>query len=300
VVIEKAGQVIPAVVQVDTSKRPADAKPFDLHQHIGGKCPVCSGPVVRDPEFVAWRCENASCPAQIKRTLQHFASKAAMDIEGLGEMLVNQLADAGLVKTAADIYTLTVEQLSALERMGPKSAANVVNAIKESRERPLWRLLHGLGIPHVGEGAARKLANHFTSLDALRAADAAQLEQVQDIGEIMAEAIVQYFLNPENLALIDALAKAGVRMQDEKAEVTADASGAFYGKTVVVTGTLAQFSREQIKETLRTAGAVVTDSVSKKTHYLIAGTDAGSKLDKARTLGVRILDETEAIDLLKK
>jgi DNA ligase (NAD+) len=298
-IIEKAGQVIPAVVEVDVSKRPASAKPFDLHQHIGGKCPVCGGPIVRDPEFVAWRCENASCPAQLKRTLRHFAGKSAMDIEGMGDMLVNQLVDANLVTNSADIYKLTVEQLAALDRMAEKSARNVIDAIAASKDRPLWRLVHGLGIPHVGEGAARKLADHFRSLDRLQVATIEQLTQVQDIGDVMAEAIIQYFKNQKNVAVIESLRGAGVSMQDESNTPVADTGHPLFSKTVVVTGTLKNFSRDEIKEALRRVGAIVTDSVSKKTNYLIAGESAGSKLDKAQKLGVAILTGEEAEKLLK-
>jgi DNA ligase (NAD+) len=298
VIIEKAGQVIPAVIEVEVSKRPPGAEPFDLFKHIDGQCPACGGPVVRDPEFVAWRCENASCPAQIKRTLRHFASKAAMDIEGMGDVLVNQLVDAGLVRTASDLYALTVDQVAGLERMGKKSAENVIAAIDGSRKRPLWRLLHGLGMPHVGEGAARKLATHFHALDRLRDATAEHLEQVPDIGAIMAEAIRQYFANPANLALLEKLEQAGVSTIDETPAAAADASHPLFGKTVVVTGTLEHFTRDQIKEALRAVGAIVTDSVSKKTNYLIAGEAAGSKLNKAKKFGIAILGEAEAFDML--
>ncbi len=299
VIIEKAGQVIPAVVEVDVAKRPPDAEPFDLFKHIHGQCPACHGPVVRDPEFVAWRCENASCPAQIKRTLRHFASKAAMDIEGMGDVLVNQLVDAGLVSAVSDLYTLTVDQVAGLDRMGQKSAENVIASIDGSRKRPLWRLLHGLGIPHVGEGAARKLAHHFHALERLRDATAEQLELVPDIGGIMAGAICQYFANPANLMLLDKLELAGLSMVDETPAAEADTSHPLFGKTVVVTGTLEHFTRDQIKDALRAVGAIVTDSVSKKTNFLIAGEAAGSKLDKARKFGVTIMSEQDALQLLK-
>ncbi|HMP95540.1 MAG TPA: NAD-dependent DNA ligase LigA [Kiritimatiellia bacterium] len=297
VLIEKAGQVIPAVIAVDLARRPEGALPFDLLRHIAGVCPACGGPVVRDPECVAWRCENASCPAQIKRTLRHFAGKSAMDLEGLGDVLVNQLVDAGLVRTAADLYRLTEEQLAGLDRMGTKSAAKVIQAIRAGKERPLWRLLHGLGIPHVGEGAARKLADHFRSLDALRAAEPEHLRTIQDIGDIMADAIFQYFQNPANISFITALAAAGVRMEDAPATVV-QSGHPLCGKTMVVTGTLSGYSRDGIKERLRSIGAIVTDSVSKKTDYLVAGEAAGSKLAKAKTLGVTVLSESELDSLL--
>lgn len=299
VIIEKAGQVIPAVVSVDLKQRPRESTAFDLYRHISGKCPACGGPVVRDPEFVAWRCENTSCPAQIKRTLRHYAGKSAMDIEGLGDVLVDQLVDRRLIETASDLYHLAPEELAGLERMGPKSAANVIEAIAESRNRPLWRLLHGLGIPHVGEGAARKLATHFRSLEKLRQAGPDDLEKVQDIGGIMAEAIHQYFINPRNLDLVERLAAAGVAMQDETNDTEADRNHPLFGKTVVVTGTLEAYTRDQVKEHLRAVGAIVTDSVSKKTDILVAGEAAGSKLEKAKKLNIRVLSEAELKDALK-
>ena len=294
VIIEKAGQVIPAVVEVVKGKRTGKEKEFKMPT----KCPVCGGPVRRDPEFVAWRCENIACPAQLKRTIGHFASRAAMDIEGVGEVLVNQLVDNKLVKDVADLYSLTVEQVAALERMAEKSATNVVNAIATSKNRELWRLVNGLGILHVGEGAARKLADHFHDLDDLASASVEELRQAEDVGPVMAESIHDFFRNPRNQAVVAKLKKAGVKMKasgvgSQKAE------GAFAGKTVVVTGTLSKLSREEAKEALRTAGAKVTDSLSKKTDYLIVGEDAGSKLDKAHALGVKTLTEKEFLDMLK-
>ena len=211
---------------------------------------------------------------------------------------MNQLVDTKLVANSADIYNLNVEQLANLERMAEKSAKNVIDAIAASKNRPLWRLLHGLGIPHVGEGAARKLADHFRSFERLQNATTEQLTHVQDIGDIMAEAIAQYFQNRKNLDVIRALSEAGLRMEDEAANETADVNHPLFGKTVVVTGTLAHFSRDEIKEALRRVGAVVTDSVSKKTHYLIAGEAAGSKLEKARKFNVTVLTEAETESLL--
>jgi DNA ligase (NAD+) len=298
VIIEKAGEVIPAVIGVVKEKRPRDAKEFDFFTHIHGKCPACGGPIARDPEFVTWRCENIACPAQLKRTIGHFASRNAMDIEGCGEMLVNQLVDKTLVHDVADLYSLTLEQLADLERMAEKSAANVVTAIAESKTRELWRLINGLGILHVGEGAARKLANRFHDLDALAHASMGELQQAEDVGPVMAQSIRDFFDNPRNQAVIEKLRNAGLKMK-EKAAPKAAATGPFAGKTVVVTGTLRKLSREEAKEALRKAGATVTDSVSKKTDYLIVGEDAGSKLDKARKLGVKTLDEQEFLNMLK-
>jgi DNA ligase (NAD+) len=297
VIIEKAGEVIPAVIGFVKDKRPRDAQPFDFFKHIHGKCPACGGPVARDPEFVAWRCENIACPAQLKRTIGHFASRSAMDVEGCGEVLVNQLVDKELVHDVADLYSLTVEQLAGLERMAEKSATNVVTAIAESKARELWRLTHGLGILHVGEGAARKLADHFHDLDALANASMDELQQAEDVGPVMGQSIRDFFDNPRNQAVIEKLRKAGVKMK-EKAAPKAAATGPFVGKTVVVTGTLSKFSRDDAKEALRKAGANVTDSVSKKTDFLIVGEDAGSKLDKARALGVKTLTEAEFLKML--
>jgi DNA ligase (NAD+) len=298
VVIEKAGEVIPAVIGVVKEKRPRGAQEFDFFKHIHGKCPACGGPIARDPEFVAWRCENIACPAQLKRTVGHFASRKAMDIEGCGEVLVNQLVDKNLVRDVADLYSLTLEQLADLERMAEKSAANVVNAIADSKNRELWRLIHGLGILHVGEGAARKLADHFHDLDTLAHASMDELQQAEDVGPVMAQSIRDFFDNPRNQAVIDKLRKAGLKMK-EKAAPKAAATGPFAGKTVVVTGTLSKLSREEAKEALRKAGAIVTDSVSKKTDFLIVGEDAGSKLDKANKLGVKTLNENEFLKMLE-
>jgi DNA ligase (NAD+) len=297
VIIEKAGQVIPAVVGVaeqGTSKR----KKFKLDEYLDGKCPVCKGPIARDPEFVAWRCENIACPAQLKRTIGHFASRGAMDIEGMGEVLVNQLVDKNLVHDVADIYSLTAEQLAGLERMAEKSATNVVTAIGESKERELWRLIHGLGILHVGEGGARKLADHFHNLETLAGTGIEKLQEAEDVGPVMAQSVHDFFHNPRNQAVIEKLRKTGVRMRQKAEEQKQKAAGPFAGKTVVVTGSLSKFSRDEAKEVLRNAGANVTDSVSKKTDFLIVGEDAGSKLDKATALGVKILNEAGLVKML--
>jgi DNA ligase (NAD+) len=298
VVIEKAGEVIPAVIGFVKEKRPREAKPFDFFKHIHGKCPACGGPIARDPEFVAWRCENIACPAQLKRTIGHFASRGAMDIEGMGEVLVNQLVDKNLVHDVADIYSLTADQLADLKRMAEKSATNVVTAVAESKERELWRLIHGLGILHVGEGGARKLADHFHNLDSLASADIEKLQEAEDVGPVMAQSIHDFFRNPRNQAVIAKLKKAGVwPIQNPKSKIE-NLTGPFAGKTVVVTGTLTKLSRDEAKEALRKAGAYVTDSVSKKTDFLIVGEDAGSKLDKARGLGVKTLTEPEFLKML--
>ena len=293
VIIEKAGEVIPAVIGVIKDKRTGKEKEFKMPT----KCPVCGGPVHRDPEFVAWRCENIACPAQLKRTIGHFASRGAMDIEGVGEVLVNQLVDKNLVHDVADLYSLTVEQLANMERMAEKSATNVVTAITGSKDRELWRLIHGLGILHVGEGAARKLADHFRDLDKLASANVEELQQADDVGPVMAQSTHDFFHNPRNQAVIAKLKKAGVSFR-RSPDTSVGATGPFAGKSVVVTGTLSNFSREQAKEALRKAGANVTDNVSKKTDYLVVGEDAGSKLDKATQLGVKTLTEDEFVKML--
>lgn len=297
VIIEKAGEVIPAVVAVVPEKRQPGSKPFDLHAHLQGKCPECGGAISRDPEFVAWRCDSLSCPAQLKRTLEHYAGRKGMDIEGLGESLVNQLVDHTLVHDVADLYRLEVGQVAALERMAEKSATNVITAIAESKGRDLWRLLHSLGIRHVGEGAARKLADHYRTLDALAAAGLDALQRVPDVGPVMAESIVDFFANARNREVLAKLREAGVNMTS-LAEPAPVSAGPFAGKSVVITGTLEHYTRESAQEALRRSGAKVTDSVSKKTHYLVAGADAGSKLGKARSLGVTILTEPEFAAML--
>jgi DNA ligase (NAD+) len=340
VTVEKAGEVIPAVVGIVREKRSAGTKAFDLFQHVDGICPACGGPIQRDPEFlvakcsnkdckfeikepdfdrsykgepcpqcgsivkreakhVDWICENIACPAQLKRSLEHFAMRHAMDIEGVGEVLINQLVEKKLVADIADLYSLTVEQLADLERMGEKSAANVVAAVAGSRQRELWRLIHGLGILHVGEGAARKLADHFQTLEKLAAADAATIEQVPDCGPVMAQSIADFFANPRNRAVLAKLHAAGIRPVPPERRAAAPA-GFFAGKTVVITGTLQRWTREQAQELLRQAGAVVTDSVSKKTGYLVVGADAGSKLAKAQKLGVPILNEDDLVASLQQ
>jgi DNA ligase (NAD+) len=291
VIIEKAGEVIPAVVGVVADKRPRNATPFDFLKHIRGKCPACGGPVHRDPEFVAWRCENLSCPAQLKRRIGHFAARNAMDIENLGAALIDQLVDKGLVKDLADLYDLSIETLARLERMAEKSAENVVHAIAASKTRDLWRLVNGLGITHVGEGASRKLAAHFQSLDRVAAAGVDDLRRAEDVGEVMSGSIRDFFQNPRNQAVIARLKRAGLKLVADHGPPVPSPSGPFAGKTVVVTGTLAGLTRTQAQEHLRRLGATVTDSVSKKTDFLIVGAEPGSKLDKARKLGVRILDE---------
>lgn len=300
VIVEKAGEVIPAVVSVVTALRPPEAMVFDFAHHLGHKCPACGGPIARDAEFVAWRCANVACPAQLKRMLAHYAARRAMDIEGLGEVLIGQLVDRGLVRDVADIYRLTVESLENLERMAQKSASNIIEAIAESRKRDLWRVIFGLGILHVGEGAARKVADHFRSIESLAAADLETLQHVEDIGPVMAQSIFDFFRNPRNMAVIDKLHKAGVALSGPARSALPESEQPLKGKIIVITGTIPGFTREQLQELLRQRGATVTDSVSRKTTYLIAGEEAGSKLAKARDYGVTIVGPEGLQDLLGK
>jgi DNA ligase (NAD+) len=283
VLIEKAGEVIPAVVKVKKELRNGSERAFEMPKH----CPSCGAPVSKDG--VAWKCTSHTCGAQVRRRIEHFASKQAMEIEGLGEALVAQLVEAGLLNGISDIYQIDHESLLNLERMGEKSATNLLAAIAESRSKPLWRLLHGLGIPHIGVTSARDLANRFHTLDTLASATEETLLGIHSIGEIMATAIHTWFQNQENRALMESLRTAGLNFGE--ADTTAAPTDQRLQDTIwVLTGTLS-ISREEASEMIRRLGGKVTGSVSKKTTHLLAGDDAGSKLDKARELGVPVLDD---------
>jgi DNA ligase (NAD+) len=292
VVVEKAGEIIPAVVEVRTQARTGGEKPF----HFPQACPVCGTPVVRDAEQVAVRCPNWQCPEQVKRRLQHFASRGAMDIAGLGEAMVNQIVDAGLARDAADLYALTAEPLLALERSGKKSVENLLAAIEASKQQPLWRLLFGLGILHVGTTSARALADHFGTLDALAAAGIEDLLRVEDVGDVVARSLFDYFREARTIELLDRLRAAGVNFSAGTASVVA-VSDVLAGQTFVITGTLSQ-PREHFEELIRAHGGKVSSSVSKKTSHLLCGEEAGSKLDKARSLGVNVLGEEQFLAML--
>ncbi len=294
VVIEKAGEVIPAVVKVRTDLRDGSESKFRMPD----KCPVCRSKVVKDEGQVAVRCVNAQCPAQLKRRIEHFASRGAMDIEGLGEAMVEQLVGRGLVEQVSDIYTLTSEELSGLERMGEKSVANLLRAIEESRRQPLWRLLFGLGILHVGVSAARALADAFPNLNALMAASSEELQRIPDVGEVVGASIAQFFQEKHNREMIAKLRIAGVDLTSEEKSKTSRNSE-ISGTTWVVTGTLSQ-PRDQITETIIRHGGKVSGSVSKKTSFVLAGEEAGSKLEKAIKLGVKVVSEEEFRNLLAK
>jgi DNA ligase (NAD+) len=287
VVIEKAGEVIPAVVSVRSDLRDGSEKRF----RMPAKCPICGSKVVREEDQVAVRCVNAQCPAQLKRRIEHFAARGALDIEGLGEAMVEQLVERKLVQEVSDIYGLKSEQLAGLERMGEKSVANLLEAVEQSKKQPLWRLLFGLGILHVGVSAARALAGHFPNLDALMAATPEELQRIPDVGEVVGASISRFFQEPANREMIEKLRRAGLRLTSEPKAVTA--SGAkIKGTTWVITGTLSQ-TRDEIAEQIIQQGGKVSGSVSKKTSFVLAGEEAGSKLEKARKLGVRVIDEAE-------
>ena len=294
VMVEKAGDVIPAIAAVLTAERDGSEKRFAMPL----QCPVCKAPVSRVEGEVALRCTNPSCAAQVRRRIEYFASRASMDIVGLGEAVVTQLTEAGLLHDVADLYLLRGEQLLPMERMGKKSVENLLAAIFASREQPLWRLLAALGIPHVGVAVARTLAATFGSLDRLSEASEEDLIGVDEIGEVMAHAIHHWFSDPSVKTLLEKLRLAGLNFgeRDPRGGATA-AAGKLKGTTWVLTGTLS-VSREEAAEQIRAQGGKVSGSVSAKTTYLLAGDEAGSKLTKAEKLGVKILNEEEFKNLI--
>lgn len=286
VVVRRAGDVIPEVVRVLVERRPPSALEFAMPT----RCPECGSAIVRLPDEAIARCTGGLvCPAQRKQALRHFASRHAMDIEGLGEKLIDQLVDSELVHTAADIYRLGAQDLATLERMADRSAANVIASISGSRKTTLPRFIFALGIRHVGEATARDLAAHFGSLAPLIAASEAELLEVRDVGPVLAEAIRDFFAEAHNRQVIDALQKAGVHWKE--APPLRAPSGPLTGLRFVLTGTLPALSRDDAKTLLENAGATVAGSVSKQTHYVVAGADAGGKLTKAQALGIPIIDE---------
>jgi DNA ligase (NAD+) len=287
VVVRRAGDVIPEVVRVLLDERPANAREFVMPL----RCPECGSAVVRLPDEAVARCEGGLvCPAQRKQALLHFASRRAMDIEGLGEKLVDALVEGELVRTPADVYTLTGEQLAVLPRMAEKSAANVVAAIDKSRETTLERFVYALGVRHVGEATARDLAQHFGSLANLLAADLAALTEAPDVGPVVAESILHFFAEAHNRTVIDALRKAGVTWPEHEPN-RGKTAGRLAGLTFVLTGTLPTLARDDAKALIEAAGGKVAGSVSAKTDFVVAGAEAGSKLAKAEALGVPILVE---------
>ncbi|MBI3316013.1 MAG: NAD-dependent DNA ligase LigA [Candidatus Omnitrophica bacterium] len=291
VLVEKSGEIIPQVIEVIKSRRTGKEKAFALPK----KCPVCGSAVVREKEEVATRCVNLGCPAQLKAKLIHFASRKAMDIEGLGDVLAAQLVDKGLVKGFPDLYLLKKEALAGLERMGDKSAVNLLAGIEQSKKCELSRLLFGLGIRHVGENAARALGRHFGSMPALLSASDDDFEAVEDVGEVMAESLREFFANEDNLRILKRLETLGLNMTEPRKKA---AASPFSGKTYVLTGVLKGFTRDEASRRILDLGGKVSSSVSQKTEAVITGADPGSKWQEAQKLGVKILTEEDFKRLL--
>jgi DNA ligase (NAD+) len=298
VTIEKAGEVIPAVVDVVLTRRTGKETSF----RFPAQCPECGSKVARAPgidegdEGVVWRCLNPDCPAQIRGRLEHWCARGAMDIEGGGEVLARQLAQKGLVQNVADLYSLKLSDVTDLERMGEKSARNFLDGVEASKHRDMWRVLYGLGILHVGAGVAKALGRGFASLDDIFAASVDQLTECEDVGEVIAQSVVQWHGDPRNRKLIERLRQAGLNFKSALYQPKAKA-GPLAGKTFVLTGTLPTLKREEAAAKIEAAGGKVSGSVSKKTDYVVAGEEAGSKLDKAQKLGVKIIDEAELLRL---
>lgn len=300
VIVRRAGDVIPEVVGVVAEKRPADAERFDLYTRLGGKCPVCGSEVTREEEEVDWRCSGGLfCGAQRKQAILHFAGRRAMDIEGLGDKIVDQLVDSGLIRTLPELYKLGVAKLHELERMGEKSAQNLLANIETSKKTTLARFLYALGIRHVGETTAKDLAKHFGALDRVLDASEPQLLEVNDVGPIVAQSIHTFFAQPHNREVVEQLRACGIEWPED--DGTADkAPKPLLGLTFVLTGTMPTLSRDEAKDMIEAAGGKVSGSVSKKTHYVVAGAEAGSKLEKAQELGTTILDEAGLLELLAR
>ena len=292
VIIEKAGEIIPQIVEVVKSRRTGQEKKFAIPK----KCPACGAAAKREEGEVAFRCENVFCPAQLKESLIHFASRGAMDIEGLGEAMVDQLVDKKLVKDYGDIYYLKFEQLRALERMGDKSARNLVDAIEKSKGNRLNRLIYALGIRHVGEHIADVLARRFHSIEKLSGQKVEDLTRVQEIGPVVAESIHEFFGSRASVKVLNKLAKAGLRMEEE---LLTASSARLAGKSFVFTGELKNYSRTDAEQLVRDLGGTASSSVGNKTDFVVAGVSPGSKYEKAKKLGVKIIDEKEFERIVK-
>jgi len=297
VIIHKAGEIIPEVVRVLQELRPSGTEPFQMPTC----CPVCNQPVVKPQDEAVTRCVNASCPAILKGALVHWASRNAMDINGLGEKLMHQLVDKGLVDSVADLYDLTVDRLASLERMGKKLAEKLVDAIAHSKTQPWSRVLYGLGIRHVGSVNAQTLTQKFTTVEQLSSASATNIEAVYGIGPEIAQAVYQWFRVPANQALIDRLKASGLQLANQEAGKTPTPQENLFlqGKIFVITGTLPTLKRDEAKALIEKAGGKVTNSVSAKTDYLLVGEDAGSKLEKAQELGITQLSEAQLLEIVE-
>ena len=292
VLIEKGGDVIPKVVKVIGFRRPVNAYEFKMPT----RCPICRGQVSQMEGEVAYRCVNAPCPAKLKESLLHFTSRRAMTIEGLGDALVDQLVDKGLIRNVADLYSMKLDSVAALERMGRKSAQNLFNQIEASRKADLHQLIFALGIRFVGERTAQFLANQFGSMDKLAAAGREELEAVEEVGPKIAESVHNFFQDNQNLKVMESLRHFGLNFKQQAPRQT---SGMLAGKQFVFTGTLLHYSRDEATRMIEQAGGTITNSVSKKTDYVLVGSDPGSKLDKARKLGIAILDEARFPSILE-
>lgn len=293
VLIEKSGEIIPQVLQIVESKRTGNEIDYEFPQN----CPICNFPAIRPEGEAVRRCTNDDCPAKLKARISYFAARKAMDIEGLGDVLVETLVDSGMVKTVADLYDLTVEQIAGLERKAEKSASKLIEQIENSKQRGLQRLLYGLDIRHVGERYAKILANHFRNIENLKNAKVEQLDDIPEIGLTVAESVFGWFHNEKNLELIERLQDSGVKTEVDAAQ-TADLDERFVGKTFVLTGKLEQFTRDEAARLIEQRGGRVASSVSKKTDFVIAGSDAGSKLTKAESLGVKVLNEVDFEEMM--
>ena len=293
VVIQKAGDIIPAVVEVIKEERNGNEKPFK----IPDVCPECGGVVIREDGEAAYRCTGVNCPAQRMRNIIHFVSRNAMDIDGLGPSIIEQMLQKGLIQTAADLYYIKAEEIAKMDKLGEKSAAKLILEIEKSKTNPLYRLINALGIRHIGEKGAKLLSKKCKTLEGLMSADVPTLCEVDDIGEIMAQSVVDYFREPQNREYIKRLTEAGVNcVDDSEASVT---NNKFNGKVFVLTGTLNKYKRDEASQIIESLGGKTSSSVSKKTDYVLAGAEAGSKLQKAQSLGVKIITEDEFEEMIK-
>ncbi|HEY9658338.1 MAG TPA: NAD-dependent DNA ligase LigA, partial [Allocoleopsis sp.] len=294
VIVRKAGEIIPEVLRVLPELRPAGTQPFQMPTC----CPECNQPLVRESGEAVTRCVNASCPAILRESIIHWASKAALDIRGLGDKWVQQFVDRGLIHTVADLYDLTPEQLLTVDRMGKKSAQNLVDAIAHSKTQPWSRVLYGLGIRHVGSVNAQVLADHFSTVEALAGAEIDEIAALYGIGTEIAQSVYQWFRVPANQTLIDRLRSEGIQLAGEGKPQDTNDTKPLTGKTFVITGMLPTLSREEAKALIQQAGGKVTSSISAKTSYLVVGEDAGSKLAKAEQLGITQLSEAALLELI--
>lgn len=287
VIIQKAGDIIPEVVEVDTELRTGGEQEFIMPQH----CSECGASIVREEGEAAYRCTGMNCPAQRLRHIIHFVSRTAMDIDGLGPSIIQQMLDRGLIETAADLYFLNPADIAQMDKMGEKSAQNLMNALEQSKQNPLYRLINALGIRHIGEKASKVLAQRYHSLDNLMRANEEELIEIDDIGGIMAKTLTEFFSEPQNQGFIERLRSAGISFEDKYHESISD--NRFAGKTFVLTGTLSKYTRSEASEIIEKFGGKTSSSVSKKTSYVLAGAEAGSKLEKAQKLGVTVITEDE-------